>query len=79
MNKEIHPNVKWVNSLVGRVLYDCVRNPEFSDKIKERIQKKLAAIKLPYFIEDLVITELNLGKAYTMRDCEKKKLQIGTK
>lgn len=61
MNKEVKPNVKWINGLVGRVLYDCVRNPEFGELIKERIQKKLGAIKLPYFIEDLVLTELNLG------------------
>lgn len=83
MNKDIHPNVKWVNSLVGRILYDCIRSPEFIDKVKERIQKKLSAIKLPYFIEALAITELNLGefffklytckstKSYTIICCSK--------
>ncbi|XP_076272264.1 testis-expressed protein 2 isoform X4 [Rhynchophorus ferrugineus] len=52
----------WLNTLLGRVLFDCMRNPEFSKKFQNRIQKKLQTIKLPYFIEEIIITELNLGK-----------------
>lgn len=55
-------NVSWVNAFVGRILFDCMCDEIFTSKIKERIQRKLAAIKLPYFIEELSITELNLGK-----------------
>ncbi|KAL1494416.1 hypothetical protein ABEB36_010018 [Hypothenemus hampei] len=54
---------QWLNALLGRVLFDCVRNPDFTKKIQNRIQKKLQTIRLPYFIEEILITELNLGKA----------------
>ncbi|XP_045476118.1 testis-expressed protein 2 isoform X2 [Harmonia axyridis] len=55
-------NVTWVNAFVGRILFDCMRDEIFTSKIKDRIQRKLAAIRLPYFIEELSITELNLGR-----------------
>ncbi|XP_018562200.1 testis-expressed protein 2-like isoform X2 [Anoplophora glabripennis] len=52
----------WVNALIGRVLFDCMRNPSFTMKVRERIQRKLCTIKLPYFIEEILIPELSLGK-----------------
>ncbi|KAJ8915161.1 hypothetical protein NQ315_000413 [Exocentrus adspersus] len=52
----------WLNALIGRVLFDCVRDPSFTLKVRERIQRKLCTIKLPYFIEELLIPELSLGK-----------------
>ncbi|KAJ9574852.1 hypothetical protein L9F63_007977, partial [Diploptera punctata] len=61
MDKEIDADVMWVNALVGRVLFDILKNPEWTEKIKERLQRKMSTIKLPYFIEDLIITELDLG------------------
>lgn len=44
------------------MLFDCIRDASFTKKVKNRIQKKLQTIKLPYFIEEILITELNLGK-----------------
>ncbi|XP_056641762.1 testis-expressed protein 2 isoform X3 [Diorhabda sublineata] len=52
----------WLNALIGRVLFDCGRNNHFIDRVKDRIQRKLSTIKLPYFIEELLIPELSLGK-----------------
>ncbi|XP_017774640.1 PREDICTED: testis-expressed sequence 2 protein isoform X2 [Nicrophorus vespilloides] len=52
----------WLNALITRVMFDCMRNEELIGKIKERIQRKLSSIKLPYFIEELTITELSLGQ-----------------
>lgn len=52
----------WLNALIGRVLFDCVRDPNFIVKVKDRIERKLSTIKLPYFIEELLIPELSLGK-----------------
>ncbi|XP_074039959.1 testis-expressed protein 2 isoform X2 [Leptinotarsa decemlineata] len=52
----------WLNALIGRVLFDCFRDPNFITKVKDRIQRKLSAIKLPYFIEEILIPELSLGK-----------------
>lgn len=42
-------------------MFECIKSPEVKEKVKDRIAKKLSAIKLPYFIEDLAIAELNLG------------------
>lgn len=47
---------------MARVIFDCVRNENFTTRIKERIQRKLSAIKLPYFIETLNLTQLSLGR-----------------
>lgn len=55
-------DVLWLNSLIGRVLFDCMRDPNFANRVKERIERKLSTIKLPYFIEELLIPELSLGK-----------------
>lgn len=52
----------WINALIGRVLFDCMRDPNFTLRIRERIQRKLYTIKLPYFIEEILIPELSLGK-----------------
>ncbi|KAK9887753.1 hypothetical protein WA026_000068 [Henosepilachna vigintioctopunctata] len=54
--------VSWINAFLGRILFDCMCDAVFTSRVKERIHRKLAAIKLPYFIEELSITELNLGK-----------------
>ncbi|CAH2017094.1 unnamed protein product [Acanthoscelides obtectus] len=55
-------HVLWLNTLIGRVLFDCIRDERFIQKVKERIQRKLSTIKLPNFIEELLIPELSLGK-----------------
>ncbi|XP_036337201.1 uncharacterized protein LOC118747299 isoform X2 [Rhagoletis pomonella] len=54
-------SVVWANVLIGRVLYSCLHDNMVKDKIKELLQKKISAIKLPSFIEDIVITKINLG------------------
>ncbi|CAH0564014.1 unnamed protein product [Brassicogethes aeneus] len=54
--------VLWLNALIGRVLFDCMHDPNFTRKVQNRIQRKLSSIKLPYFIEELLVTELSLGK-----------------
>ncbi|XP_068081873.1 testis-expressed protein 2 [Anabrus simplex] len=61
VEKEIDSDVMWLNAIVGRILFDILRNPFWVKKIQERIQKKLSAIKLPYFMEDLLVTELDIG------------------
>ncbi|XP_063917342.1 testis-expressed protein 2 isoform X3 [Zophobas morio] len=55
-------DVQWINAFVGRVLFDCLRDDTFTQRVKDKIQRKLSSIKLPYFIEGLVVTELNLGQ-----------------
>lgn len=51
-----------MNAIMARIIFDCVRSESFTARIKERIQRKLSSIKLPYFIEALNLTELSLGR-----------------
>lgn len=54
-------DILWVNAILGRIVFDCLRSENFTERIKERIQRKLCSIKLPYFIDELNLTELSLG------------------
>ncbi|RZF48796.1 hypothetical protein LSTR_LSTR003176 [Laodelphax striatellus] len=54
--------VMWVNAFSGRILYDVLSNEVWLGKIQEKFQKKLSAIKLPVFMEDLVISDLSFGE-----------------
>lgn len=61
MDKEEGKDIIWVNAFIGRVLFDCLREQVIVQKLKERIQRKLASIRLPYFIQEISCQELNLG------------------
>jgi len=54
-------NVAWLNILVGRVMFDLLRQPSWTNKLFDRVQKKLDKIKLPYFVSGLKLIEMNLG------------------
>ena len=41
---EVHP--AWVNSLVGRIFWDFLREKYWSDKVAHKIQKKLSKIRV---------------------------------
>lgn len=53
----------WINAMVARVFFDCSREPRTIQRVKERIQRKLHSIRLPYFIQELHCEELTLGTA----------------
>jgi Maintenance of mitochondrial morphology protein 1 len=55
-------NLSTLNVLVHRICYDVLVEPAWEDVIRRKIQKKLSIIKLPYYIEELQITEMDLGK-----------------
>uniref|UniRef100_A0A7N5ZQH5 SMP-LTD domain-containing protein n=1 Tax=Anabas testudineus TaxID=64144 RepID=A0A7N5ZQH5_ANATE len=56
---ESHPT--WVNSLVGRIFWDFLREKYWTDQVAHKIQKKLGKIKLPYFMNELTLTDLDMG------------------
>jgi hypothetical protein len=56
--------VDWVNAFAARLIYDVSRNPHWMGKIKDRIQRKLSAVRLPYFIETLTLTQLEPGTTF---------------
>ncbi|KAG5345112.1 TEX2 protein, partial [Acromyrmex charruanus] len=55
-------DVLWINCLLGRILFDMHSCPEAINLIQDRIQRKLSNIKLPYFMESLLVTEVVIGQ-----------------
>ncbi|CAL9698845.1 unnamed protein product [Knipowitschia caucasica] len=53
----------WVNALIGRIFWDFLREKYYADIVSDKIQKKLSTIRLPYFVNELTVTEMDLGLA----------------
>ncbi|XP_014644647.1 PREDICTED: testis-expressed sequence 2 protein isoform X1 [Ceratotherium simum simum] len=53
----------WVNALLGRMFWDFLGEKYWSDLVSKKIQMKLSKIKLPYFMNELTLTELDMGMA----------------
>ncbi|NXY92611.1 TEX2 protein, partial [Alcedo cyanopectus] len=51
----------WMNALVGRIFWDFLRERYWAEQVSSKIQKKLSKIKLPYFMNELTLTELDMG------------------
>lgn len=54
-------DTQWLNMLVGRLFYDIFTQHEWADVVRRRIQKKLNRIKVPFFMEELTVTDIHLG------------------
>ncbi|XP_012682940.2 testis-expressed protein 2 isoform X2 [Clupea harengus] len=54
-------SVAWVNALVGRVAWDFLGEKYWVDWVSKKIQMKLSKIRLPYFMNELTLTELDMG------------------
>ncbi|XP_048757629.1 testis-expressed protein 2-like isoform X2 [Ostrea edulis] len=67
VNSRSHPIIDcderllWLNALISRCFWDFLRLPTWSEKVMEKLQRKLNTIHIPYFIEGLNITEIVLG------------------
>lgn len=61
-------DVLWANCLLGRLLFDMHSCPETINLIQDKIQRKLSNIKLPYFMESLLVTEVVIGHDAPMID-----------
>ncbi|KAM6473462.1 testis-expressed protein 2 isoform 1-T4 [Liasis olivaceus] len=53
----------WVNALLGRIFWDFLGEKYWSNLVSKKIQMKLSKIKLPYFMNELTLTELDMGIA----------------
>ncbi|XP_005993802.1 testis-expressed protein 2 isoform X2 [Latimeria chalumnae] len=53
----------WVNALLGRIFWDFLGEKYWSDLVSKKIQMKLSKIRLPYFMNELTLTELDMGVA----------------
>ncbi|KAF7668604.1 hypothetical protein LDENG_00001120 [Lucifuga dentata] len=61
--EEKEESVAWVNAAVGRVFWDFLREPHWAEMVSKKIQMKLSKIRLPYFMNELTLTELDMGAA----------------
>ncbi|XP_028269546.1 testis-expressed protein 2-like isoform X2 [Parambassis ranga] len=55
--------VAWVNAALGRVFWDFLMEPYWAELVSKKIQMKLSKIRLPYFMNELTLTELDMGSA----------------
>ncbi|XP_041095827.1 testis-expressed protein 2-like isoform X2 [Polyodon spathula] len=53
----------WINALLGRIFWDFLGEKYWSDIVSKKIQMKLSKIRLPYFMNELTLTELDMGVA----------------
>ncbi|XP_047427821.1 testis-expressed protein 2-like [Mugil cephalus] len=54
----------WVNSLLGRIFWDFLQEKYWADQVAHKIQKKLSKIKLPYFMNELTLADLDMGTCF---------------
>lgn len=60
--EEVEP-VAWLNAALGRIFWDFLREPYWADLVSKKIQMKLSKIRLPYFMNELTLTELEMGSS----------------
>ncbi|XP_067859981.1 testis-expressed protein 2 isoform X2 [Heptranchias perlo] len=61
--EETEQRVAWVNALLGRIFWDFLGEKYWSNLVSRKIQMKLSKIRLPYFMNELTLTELDMGVA----------------
>ncbi|KAJ6643937.1 Testis-expressed protein 2 [Pseudolycoriella hygida] len=54
-------SVVWANVLVGRIIFSCLNDSQLLGNIQEFLQKKLSSIRLPNFMEEVQIAQVDLG------------------
>lgn len=53
--------LSWFNVLINRLSFDLLNKPNWSAYIAKKLQRKLKKLRLPYFMESLTITEIDIG------------------
>ncbi|XP_029294117.1 testis-expressed protein 2 [Cottoperca gobio] len=51
----------WVNAFVGRMFWDFLGEKYWANVVSKKIQMKLSKIRLPYVMNELTLTELDMG------------------
>ncbi|CAN9510792.1 unnamed protein product [Ophioblennius macclurei] len=54
-------SVAWLNAALGRIFWDFLNEPYWAQVVSKKIQLKLSKIRLPYFMNELTLTELDMG------------------
>ncbi|CAB1457045.1 unnamed protein product [Pleuronectes platessa] len=51
----------WVNAFLGRMFWDFLGEKYWANVVSKKIQMKLSKIRLPYLMNELTLTELDMG------------------
>uniref|UniRef100_A0A3B5BCL4 Testis-expressed sequence 2 protein-like n=1 Tax=Stegastes partitus TaxID=144197 RepID=A0A3B5BCL4_9TELE len=51
----------WVNAFLGRMFWDFLGEKYWANVVSKKIQMKLSKIRLPYVMNELTLTELDMG------------------
>lgn len=51
----------WLNAVISRCFLDFLREKYWTNKIRDKIQKKLSKMHVPHFIDQLTVTDIELG------------------
>uniref|UniRef100_A0A8C7XL87 Testis expressed 2 n=1 Tax=Oryzias sinensis TaxID=183150 RepID=A0A8C7XL87_9TELE len=60
-SEETDESELWVNAFLGRIFWDFLRESYWADVVSKKIQMKLSKIRLPYVMNELTLTELDMG------------------
>lgn len=61
-SSEEHMQIRWLNGLAGRLFLSIYKTAEIEDFFKARITKKIARVKKPNFLSDIVIQKIDVGE-----------------
>ncbi|XP_077590189.1 testis-expressed protein 2 [Stigmatopora nigra] len=51
----------WVNAFLGRIFWDFLGEKYWANVVAKKIQMKISKIRLPYVMNELTLTELDMG------------------
>ncbi|KZF20490.1 hypothetical protein L228DRAFT_213575 [Xylona heveae TC161] len=62
-SSEEHLQISWFNALIGRLFLALYKTAEVEDFVRMKITKKIARVKKPTFLTDIVIRKIEMGEA----------------
>ena len=52
---------RWINGLVGRLFLATYKTPEVEDFVRRKITKKIARVKKPAFLSNIILQKIDMG------------------
>lgn len=62
-SSEEHLQTRWINGLIGRLFLALYKIQESEDFIRRKITKKIARVKKPAFLSDIVLRKVDMGES----------------